>query len=193
MDAFSIIQAIAEVVYLGQQMINVYHLLSPDSIPDEDAFDDIAQQLDDMYDLIDARLSTDLSFESIKCINLTDDYELGTGPWPGLATGGDAGQPLPPGVAFGLWLPTARLGTRGRKFIPGFTETSNVTGEWASAAVDDMELFAAPMVTGFLGATSASPWAFGVPDLNGVFRPFQGFGVSTTAYYQRRRRQGVGA
>lgn len=192
-SALDVIQVIAEMAILGQRVLNVYELLSPSAVSDVDLVDDISQYLEEsVYEVINPAIPDNLTYESIYFKNLTTNTDIGQFDWPLLTVGGSAGEVLPLGVAALITFPTAQPKVRGRKFFPPFAETNLVDALWNTATVDLLSTVAGAIAGGFLGPISGDPWAFGVLNSAGTFRPFiEGLTTNIPAY-QRRRKQGVG-
>lgn len=194
MDALSIIEAVAEMSMLGQTVLNVWHAVSTDAGDDDDAMDEMAAKLDDLYSIVNGEMDASLSYVGINFKNITENVVMGTRTWPSLSTGGYASiDALPLGVAACISFPTGIPGVRGRKFLPAYTEGSLVEALWNAATVDSLEDFAVDAVAGWLGSTIVGPWVFGVVDKVGAFQPYDSYIVNNVPAYQRRRKQGVGA
>lgn len=193
MDPLDVVLVIAKMVIFGQEVLNVFHCSSTGDHPVDEAVIDITQKLDTIYATIDQSMANDLAFSSIVLKNLTQDFDMGEWEWPNLATGASATDPLPAGVAGLITLPTARLKTRGRKFLPGLTEGDTDNGVFNVTFFNEMVTFASHLTNTFIGVESGDPYAFGVVDSSQVFWPFVSAIVSNIPAYQRRRKQGVGS
>lgn len=193
-SALDIIQVIAEMTYLGQQVMNVYHLLSSSAVSDSDVVTDVTTIIDGAYTNIDSILDGSLAPTSLRVLNLTQNEELDLISWPTF-TGGTIALAvgLPPGVAALVTYPTNVLGVRGRKFIAGLTENANSDGVIEGAALTTLEDLAVLTSDPFLGTASGDPWSFCV--VNEALQPriITGYQLGNIWAYQRRRRQGTGS
>lgn len=191
-NASEVIKVVVEMALLGQRVLNVWHMVSSSPVADLDVLDDAAEFMDSLYTEVIAAMSTGLAFESVIVKNITADTNIGQTAWVGNATGSNAGDPLPPGVAALLTLPTLYPKVRGRKFIPGWCEPETTGGLFSNASIAsllDMGLLA---LTVFTGTASGQNWVFGVPRSAGGFAIFNDALVTNVPAYQRRRKQGVG-
>lgn len=191
--ALDVIRVIADMTLLGQSILNVYHMVSASSVPDDEVIQDAQVGLDDLYQLVNAEIDNQLSYNSIRVFNVTDNQDLGIHDWPTLVAGAADAQCLPLGVAALLTLPTSVPKVRGRKFFCGFSEGAQADGVWGSGVVDSLNDIGAFMLTPMLGDASGEFWRFGVPTSIGGFQLFASSLVGNIPAYQRRRKQGVGA
>lgn len=178
----------------GVAIQNVYQfrLDQVGGISDGACMDDLADFLDDAYDLIDDLLADSVTFVDIDFFNKTTAQPMGVRPWPTLTVGSSSGEPLPSGVAPLVVLQTGRNRVIGRKFLPQVGSGQVVDGNWGSGFLTALAPFAAFLIGGFLGTTSAAPWLPGVVDKLGVFWSFLTAVVGSEPAYQRRRRAGTG-
>jgi len=192
--ALEVIQVVAEFIYLGQQIMNVYHAVSPSATADNEVVEDLTIKIDEAMTELQAELDGSLAGVSLRVINLSDNAELDLVSWPtfvGGAVGGAVG--LPPGVAALVTFPTAALGVRGRKFICGASEAQNSDGVWEASFIASLESYASMIANPFPGDSSLNIWQFGTYNPTTGFNPFTGWQVGNVPAYQRRRKQGVGA
>lgn len=193
-SALDILQVTARMILLGQEVLNVYHLLVGENAPDGDLAQDITERLDNAHGEMATLQDGSMAFDSIRIINVTDNTEVGEFDWPSLVGGSVAGTvALPPGVAGVVTFTTTTMGSRGRKFIAGFTESDISDGVWEAGTLAAMADYAAYIATPFVGTESGVPLAFGVRTAAGLFRSFNGYTVTNIPGYQRRRKQGVGS
>lgn len=192
-SAFDVIQVIAEMAILGQRVMNVWELMSPSAVSDDDIIDDVQVAIEDViYSVINPAIPDNLTYESLYFKNLTQNEDMGQFDWLSLTAGESAGEVLPLGVAALLTFPTAQPKVRGRKFLPPFAETNLTDALWGSATVTLLSTVASGVAAGFIGDVSSEPYVFGVSNQAGLFRPFiEGLTTNIPAY-QRRRKQGVG-
>lgn len=191
MDALDLIQIVVKGILLGQEVLNIYHAVSPNSILDSDAVADLFEQLEIAHNHLLVQQSTAMVYESMTFWNKTQD-ELMSIESTSMA-GTYNNDPLPPGVAALVTFPTLVSKVRGRKFIPGFGEGNTTDGLFASSTLTDMSEYGAIIAAPFIGASSALPWEFGVPLTGGGFANFSSYIARNVPAYQRRRKQGVGA
>ena len=194
MGALDIIMIVVDILLLGQRMKNVYHAAPAGAVIDDEGIDDLMSWLVSAYAEILPIMADNLNMQSITIRNISDDGDLGVHDWAGAATGSATGEILPLGVAGLVTFPTQTIGSRGRKFIPGFTETSMGDSAFVAGAVTDMAQYGVQVATPFVGDVSGVVWQPGVVDASGgFFRPFNGEVLTTSIpAYQRRRKQGVG-
>lgn len=190
--ALDVIEVVIEMFILGQRVLNVYHMISSDSVPDGDVEDDLSAYFADLYSPLASIQANDLTYNSITMKNITEGEDIGDFAWLGTAAGASSTDPLPTGIAGLLTLPTDILGTRGRKFFPGITEGATTDGVFVGTLLTVLAGIGSSLLAGFLGEVSDSPWTYVVIDKNGVPRAPVGADVSNVPAYQRRRKVGVG-
>lgn len=190
--ALDVIKVVARMAMLGQEILNVYHFISSDPVFDADVLDDLAQFMDDVYDTIDGVLVDNLSFVDLSITNETDGTDIGVVGWPALTVGAVGADMAPTGIAGLVTLPTAFLGTRGRKFIPGISESNITDSVIIGAMVAFLQDYGDLLIAPFLGATSGEPWQYVVVDKDGFARVPTEAIVANIPAYQRRRKVGVG-
>lgn len=192
--ALDIIRVIAEMAYVGQQILNVYHVISPSPTADSLLIDDVAAWLDEAYGYVNAFQDNGYGYSSIRVLNLSDDSEIGVVDWPGLVGGSVSGATgLPSGVAALITQPTSTLGSRGRKFIAGISETYQSDSLWDPTFLTGLADMAAVISAPFIGLSSGNSWAPCVVSTGLIPRPITGYQVTNIPAYQRRRREGVGS
>ena len=176
-------------------IVNVYHLtpVSIGSQTQQDLRDDIADYLDDVYVALNSRIANSINYSVIELFNVTDGTPEPSVGWPTLTTGGDAGDPMPDGVA---GLSIGRTGVSkviGKKFWPYFTKTSLSSGLWVAAVVTDMAAAAAIWIAPRT-APSGVTWDPGIYSRAvALFRTFTETDSTNLPAYQRRRKRGVGS
>jgi hypothetical protein len=186
----------ADVVALYNNVItveNTFQLRNVGSEVDElDGLDDIVDILEAIYQLMSSILSTLYVVQRIRVINLTDDSDVGIGTFtdstPGIVSSGIN----PPQCCYGLNLTTVNLGNRGRKFFGPTSEgTVDNDGVINSTAITALGNVGSLMATTQVKTNSS--WECGIKGtVDGIWRKFTGWGISTSATTQRRRRIGVG-
>lgn len=163
---------------------------------DADVIDDAEAWLDNMY----ANLSSDVSDEIdgnevivYKYDALDDDWdEVGSQAWTWNPT--QTSEQLPRGVAALARLWTTDPDVQGKKYLPGYTETSIVDGLFAASPITNILAFAADWYNPFTGASSGATWTPGIWSVVGtVFKAaIDHVATSTIPAYQRRRKRNVG-
>lgn len=195
MDALDLMQVVAKMVWLGQVVENVFHLVGDQPLADDDAVIDIQTYMDDLYQPVAAEMSDNLLFDSIVIHNLTENVLLGEFNWPVLVAGSIAGTTALPTQVSGLvTLPTAIPKRRGRKFVPGFTEADLNSGLWTTAVTDVLEDFGNYLSIG-QSEPSGAGWFYRV--FSGTLGPGSasaptGFVVTNVPSTLSRRRIGAG-
>ncbi len=191
-DAGDVIQASVKMLLAGQQVYNVYQLSSPDPTSDAALIPDIVEIIDGLYLFVDNYMSDDLSAVSISLKNISQGYDMGEYDFIDFTGGLSTDDPLPNGVAGLITLPTSRLKTRGRKFLPGIIETETTASVFTSNVLTAMGNMAIFLSNPQIGTLTDAEILFGVIDSLSVFREFVSSIVSNIPAYQRRRKQGVG-
>lgn len=159
MDALDIILVTAKMIWLGQQVQNVFHLFGDAPLDDTDALNDIEEYMEALYTFVQPRMSDNLTFDSIVAQNLTAGTLMGERSWPTLTTGGlGVSGSLPSQVAGLITLPTAVPKRRGRKFVPGFNENDLTNGLFISALTDALEDFGAYLLSGHSMGSGTGWW-----------------------------------
>lgn len=192
-SALDVIRVVADMTLLGQTILNVWHVISPSSVPDTELQDDIPEMMNEIYSQINGVIDNELTYDAIRIFNVTGNQDLGIHAWPVLTTGSTAGETLPLGVAALLTLPTDIPKVRGRKFFGGIVESVCTNGVFISNVTDALADIAALVTVPYITAGHANAWVFGIPTLANGFQAFNSGLISSIPSYQRRRKQGVGA
>ena len=108
---------------------------------------------------------------------------------PGL-TGTRTEDMLPHAVAACITFPTDKPQSRGRVFLPGFTENLQDNSLWIASAATTMGNFATLLRTAIYAGSATLRYAIAGND--GVARVTSGFSVNGITGSQRRRKPGVG-
>lgn len=165
------------------------------SISNDDAKDDLAEWVDDMYVIAGAIMPTSLVFVDLDFYNLTEDEPLGTLSWPTMTTGtGASNEIAASGVAAVLTAFSSIVRVHGRKYFGPICEAFVDAGFLNSAVMTGMASVIALWITPFTGGTSGETWAPGVwrRAISG-FAAFRDGVVRNVPGYQRRRKSGVGS
>ncbi len=189
-----VLRVTAEMTVNGHDVQNVYHYRSTNvpGIGDTKALADCAAIMEDLYQKLDAQISTGLSFDTVRVQNITQDVLLGALPFPLLTAGADAAVLLPEPVSALITYPTAQSRVRGGAYYGGFTEDQNTASgtigatlltQLAAVVVDQL-------VESVFGADSYRYIVFNAV-LNTFVLPVSGI-VHSVWRTQRRRRTGVG-
>jgi hypothetical protein len=165
------------------------------SISDEDAKDDLAAWLEDMYTITALLMPTNLTFEDIDYFNLTQDAPMGTLSWPTLVAGNGATTEIAAtGVCAVITAFTNVVRVHGRKFFGPLVETVIDAGYLNSTVMTGMAGVITLWITPFTGTVSGETWAPGVwQRLTGTFKTFRDAVIRNVPGYQRRRKAGVGS
>lgn len=148
--------------YLSNDVQNVYHLKVATSGPvdDEDFLDEIAADMDSMYDDINPHISNDILYDTVEVYNITDESYVGEVSWPSKTVGAASGNNMPPGSSALCLFPTSTLRSQGRKFLPLMTINAiDSTGTPSATVLTAMASFIADVLaqksgvnwTGYLG------------------------------------------
>jgi hypothetical protein len=175
------------------EVVNVYHvqLEGPGNVADADLLDAMVTFVDGLHSQMDDVQVTQLFYVSIKVVNTTHDHLVGIHNYSGSPHGTVSADPMAPGCAGLVTLATGKLGTRGRKFIAGISESLADYGVLGATALGNLEDYALYLVgPQYPEGVGILP---GVLDKVGAFWPFIEAAVRTVVAYQRRRKQGVGA
>lgn len=108
--------------------------------------------------------------------------------------GASAQDPFPNGVAAIVALKTTDTDVTGRKFIPGWAESTAVNNNIAAASLAELALFAVDWATQYTDANDVifDPGVWSQSKLS--FKPASGTVVANAILgYQRRRKPGVGS
>lgn len=170
-------------------------LASGTYVTDDEAKDDLAEWVDDMYAIVDDVLPTNLVFDDLDFFNLTQDEPLGTLSWPTMTTGqAGTNEIAASGVAAVLTAFTSIVRVHGRKYFGPIAETFIDGGYLNSTVIAGMASVIALWITPFTGGTSGETWAPGVwRRLTSGFAAFRDGVVRNVPGYQRRRKAGVGS
>lgn len=136
--------------YESNDVQNVYHIKVATSGPvdDEDFLDEIADDMDSMYDDINPHISNDITYETVEVYNITDDTYVGEVSWPSKTVGGASGNNMPPASAALCLFPTGTLRSQGRKFLPLMTINAlDATGTPSTTVLTAMVAFIADVLT----------------------------------------------
>lgn len=191
MDALDLIEVVADMLWLGQRVLNVYHLAGDQALDDSDVLTDVAEYMDDLYLTVDQLMSDALTFGSIIVRNLTQEEVLGEVDWPTLVNGGSTGANQLMSQAAGLvTFPTAIPKRRGRKFVPGFNEANLSSGLFDATLVSALEDFGEYLITPH-SMTSGAGWRYlvwnGVIGVNSVSQPTEAIVTNVPSTLSRRR------
>ena len=191
-----VIRVVAKMRLLtSEDDLNVFHfkVLSNTTVDDNAFMVEMAAAIDSDYQIINAQISTAMTYIDIDAQNVTQNELLQSQPWPVLVAGADAGALLPTQVAAMIFWRTLRPKTRTSKFYGGFTELSNnVDGTIAAATATQLSLLGTNLLGGVSGANfSAEYGAFN--KLLSRFTPVTSSVVPVRWRTQKKRRVGVGS
>jgi len=146
-----ILRVSAEISKQNDTYVNVYHLKASfaSDQDDEDVFDAVRAWLGDAYDYLDDLMNDGYDFEQVTVVNLTQDTVVGQDDWDTVTSGASNADDLPRQCAPVIRFPTNVLGSQGRKFMLGFTETENSgSGNLSSTLQTALGNFAAEILDG---------------------------------------------
>lgn len=110
-------------------------------------------------------------------------------------SGSAAADVLPAANSAYLQAYTARPKSFGRKYLPGFAETTVSDGVFIAGVLGDLAAASVAWTASIIGANPETKYDPGVPSKAALtYLPFFGFGtyVTDVPSYQRRRKPGVG-
>jgi len=164
-------------------------------VDEEDAKDDLAEWIEDMYTYLLGAMPTNLEFIDLDFYNLSTDTPLGTLSWPTLTTGtGATNEIAASGVAAVVTAFTYIVRVHGRKFFGPLIEGAIDSGFLNSTTMTAMAGLLATWITPFVGGTSGQTWQPGVwQRLTDTFADFRDAVVRDIPGYQRRRKANVGS
>ena len=178
----------------GVTMMNTYELIHAGvaSVTEAAAQAAIATWMNTAYASVQPHMSDALSFSEIDVINVTQGTPVGLSAWPTLTVGGSSAQASPLQICYLVRFPTNYLGSQGRKFIPGLTEsTLDAAGFITGLATGALTNYAFEIVNGLL--ISGEDFVSGNNNvLKARFAAYTGAVVNAIVSTQRRRKQGVG-
>lgn len=169
-----------------------FKAVSSNSGDDDDFMVGVAVAIDAYHALINAGLTTRLTYVDISGINVTADRLMPSKPWPVLVAGTTGGEMLPETVAGCVFFRTTRPKTRASKFLAGYTELSNDGGALDASAVTTIQAYGDALVGGF--ASDGAVMNFGAYNtILARFTQVDSAIVPARWRTQRRRRFGVGS
>lgn len=189
-----IVRITAVVSMLGQEFVNVHHLITvANSTPDDTTFMASMQAiLAGLYAHPENHQSDELRYERIEGQNVTQDVLLPQTNWTGNPTGDDLGHPLPTQVSANVFWPTLVPRVRCTTFLPGFGEAANDDeGRWTSGAQTDLQTFGDDFIGNLtFGGITVRKGAYNAT--LDRFTELVNAVVPSRSRTQRRRRVGVG-
>jgi len=189
-----VIRVTANMLIDGADLVNnVFHLqLDSTGIGNEDALEDAAEWVEDIYGTMVTAIVNNLSFETVRVINQSDNTDVGLIAFPTLTVGSATGEMLPLGASALIQLLTGILGSQGKKYMPVTGEGALADGLWGSSYLTTLGNVASLMLDPFSSALG-NDWHMVVWSEK-YAAPLQILStlVSAVPAYQRRRRQGRG-
>lgn len=128
---------------------NVYHMRVDTTGPvdNEDFLDEIAADMDSMYDDVHTYIANDVTYDTIEVYNVTGEEYIGETDWPVKTVGAASGDVLPAQVSALALFNTATLRSQGRKFLPPMTESNtNAYGEVEATTLTAIASFIADVL-----------------------------------------------
>jgi hypothetical protein len=138
-------------------MVNVYHVKAEilDTITDEEAVDECAAYMEEIYSILDNVMSNDWVFQDINVFNVTQDKPVGVSTWPTLTDGDSSAAALPPQLTSFVRGLSGLSRNWARKFWGGFTEDMNTgDGFMESSLVTVLTNAAAAWIAGHVWDTT---------------------------------------
>jgi len=181
--------------FLSNDVQNVYHMKVSTTGPvdDEDFLDEVAADMDSMYDDITTHISNDVAFESVEVYNVTDESYIGEVAWPSKTVGGASGNNLPPAASALCLFSTGFLRSQGRKFLPLMTLNALTTnGGVHNDVVTAITSFIADVLLAKSGVNWSGLMGNWNPDLARFAQWIAGIAQDEWAT-QRRRYKGSGS
>lgn len=195
-NAGDVLKATARLEWAGSVAIqNTFFAesLAATTVSDEDAMDDLAEWLEDIYTPIIPQILNTVAFVDIQFHEMKANRPVGSVPWPTLTTGSSGGDAMASGVAAVVTAYTTINRVRGRKFFGLFSDGEIAVGKFVGAILVNLASAAAVWITSFAGGTSGQTWVPGVWRRNSAtFIDFSDVVVRAVPGYQRRRKQNVG-
>lgn len=161
-----------------------------------DITDDAELWADDMYLNIAAHMSDELDGSTVTVYEydaVDDDWdEVGVVAWVYNFT--NATDELPRGTAGLVNFKTTDPDVSGKKYVPGFCESSIDGGLLNAGVLTAIGNYALDVMTPYVGGVSGATWTPGVWSVVGtVFKAFNLSAITSNVMaYQRRRKRGVG-
>jgi len=177
----------------GQVIQNVYHFakVSGADTDDQDAMDDMAEILDELYTDLSAYFPTTVTAGEISFFDVTNNNPLPSMSWPTFTAGTGSGEPEPPACSALVVFRTGVNRKLGRKFFGPLSDGVTDGGEIEGGSLTQLAASAAALVGLLSGDSGHTYWAGIVGTLGGFFRFIEAVARPVIAY-QRRRKQGVG-
>lgn len=120
------------------------------SISDSTAKTDLAAYMNGLYSPLNGRIANDIFYRTINVFHITEDRPLGNVAWPSLTQGTNADEILPSTVAAFIQGNTGYSRTWARKFLGGFTVSSNTSNGFIEpTALTDLASWGARWVAGY--------------------------------------------
>jgi len=182
----------------GSVVMNVFYVENGAGTNDDiDVKDDLIAWVNDGYVLIEDIQGIDLNATDVDIINITQDYHIGTDSWLDYNGGTIAFDALASQDAGLISFPVNRLGSRGRKFIPGIVESQTELSLFLSTAFEalgDFGFYFYQPFTGFVTSDGYTPVLRRQIGSPAIFEyvPFTGFSVSSVVARMGSRKKGVG-
>ncbi len=190
-----VLRVTAEMSIAGADIQNVLHFRSTNAAPilETTALGDMADIMDALYTIINGGISVDLSYDSVRVQNVTQDILLGSALWPVLTAGVGGGDRMADQCAALITMATATPKVRGGVFLGGYFEAANDSDSSLTAVVTaDLVDFAAELlIEQVFGANSYRYVVFNRL-LGSVVLPVASI-IHAAWRTQKRRRQGVGS
>ena len=178
----------------SNDIVNVFHFkVNINTSADDDAFmTEVASAMDTLYTLVNARVTTRITYSSVQGFNVTQTELLPDKPWPILTAGLDTDDMIPEMNAACCFHRTITPKVRASKFLAGAGETSNAGGALETTYKSLIQAFADSLLATLVTANVTLQYgAFNV--VLSLFRPVVTALVPDRFRTQKRRRIGVGS
>lgn len=192
-----VIRCQARIRSQGQTLIGTFHYrMTGPSISSDAGIFALAEQIDEMYDVVQPAMNSAVTFVDLDFANVTKQEVYAAIPWPTQTAGGSNQEPQANQVSALVVGRTNRPKTIGRKFLGPFTEIETVSGQWGGGFLGALQDFVAaylasvtvgantvftPVVAHYI-AGGLIAWTTDI--ISGIY--------SSIPATQRRRRLGVG-
>lgn len=183
-------------VPLTGDFVNVFHYkqLAAVAISDAVTLSNVATMIDELYQTVNAGISTEANYVDINVFDVTQDRPIGSVAWPTLSSGAAAGDMLPAQTAAFVRAATGFSRNWAKKFIGPCSEGSSTPQGFVATALSTLlTAFAAEWISGANGDPSANYEPVVYHRSADLWRPLK-TGIVTNVWATiRRRRAGTGA
>jgi len=193
--AGDVVRIVARMALFGaNDIVNVFHfLIQANTFADDLAYmAGQAQIMDDLYTLVNPSINAAVSYISVDGQNVSKAELLPSASWPILAVGGGAGEMLPEMNAACCFFRTTTPRVRASKFLPPYSEGTNIDGAVSAPSVLLLEAFGDFLVADIVRPNLTENYV-SFNRITSVATPVVSRVVPSRFRTQRRRRVGVGS